>query len=296
MVGNVAFRSSAFGGFNREDVMDYVERSTKEHRESLDHLQGELFDAQDKIAELTTQNEELQRRMETQQSTIKYQVQTLQSEYQQIVEERDSLLEKTRQMDEMAERLAEMEQRFNTLNSMNEQQRSEMTRARQDSKDKDTLLADQEKEIASLQVLVSKMKRESDSYRAMCSTIGEIEMDMRYRTSRMEREAQERVDAKLAEAQSTYDNILASATVDALAIRSEMENQLAALKENLNSAAEEVNNTLTSALAEVGQIQNTMQHLNGCLDVHVGTVNGLNLDPIELLENPSWKKKEAAAE
>lgn len=45
------FRGVAFGGFNRQDVLNYVEASSSEHAQQLEQLQKELKGAQQKCAE-----------------------------------------------------------------------------------------------------------------------------------------------------------------------------------------------------------------------------------------------------
>ena len=46
------FRGCAFGGFNRQDVMDYIERTAKEHAEQVENLQQALGAAEDSRGEL----------------------------------------------------------------------------------------------------------------------------------------------------------------------------------------------------------------------------------------------------
>lgn len=49
------FRSAAFGGFNRQDVMDYLERTVKEHNQALDEMNTRLTAAQSEVDQLRTQ-------------------------------------------------------------------------------------------------------------------------------------------------------------------------------------------------------------------------------------------------
>ena len=49
------FRSAAFGGFNRQDVMDYLERTVKEHNQTLDGLNTQLNAARTEADQLRTQ-------------------------------------------------------------------------------------------------------------------------------------------------------------------------------------------------------------------------------------------------
>ena len=49
------FRSTAFGGFNRQDVMDYLERSVKEHNQALEQVNVQLTAARNEADELRAQ-------------------------------------------------------------------------------------------------------------------------------------------------------------------------------------------------------------------------------------------------
>lgn len=49
------FRSAAFGGFNRQDVMDYLERAAKEHEQQMEELRAQLEQAQQEMAQLRSQ-------------------------------------------------------------------------------------------------------------------------------------------------------------------------------------------------------------------------------------------------
>lgn len=49
------FRSAAFGGFNRQDVIDYLERSAKEHEQQMQELRAQLEQAQQETEQLRGQ-------------------------------------------------------------------------------------------------------------------------------------------------------------------------------------------------------------------------------------------------
>ena len=49
------FRSAAFGGFNRQDVMDYLERAAKEHAQQMEELRSCLERAQQETEQLRAQ-------------------------------------------------------------------------------------------------------------------------------------------------------------------------------------------------------------------------------------------------
>ena len=53
------FRSAAFGGFRREDVLHYIEEMDRQYHEQTDSLQRALTESQTALAELREQNDQL---------------------------------------------------------------------------------------------------------------------------------------------------------------------------------------------------------------------------------------------
>lgn len=278
MVGNVAFRSATFGGFNREDVMNYIEKSVHENKKALEHAYAETAAVQEKADELTRLNQELKRQLESQQSSVKAQLITLQDEVQEIVTERDNLKDKVDQMEVMDQKMEEMENRFQVLHNMSEQQRTELARCKAASEEKD-------KKISELLDMVEKMKEDSDSYHIMCGSIGQIEMDVRYRIALMEQEAQKKYDEKLAAAQAAYDEILANASREAEAIQQEARDRLNHIQNDVGDTAASVNDAIAKALSEVERVQSLLQNLSGCMDEHAGAVKQLVMPQEEESDN-----------
>lgn len=68
------FRSAAFGGFNRQDVMDYLERTAQEHARQTDDLHAQLEQARQETEQLRSrlaqaQEQEQQARGELERNT-----------------------------------------------------------------------------------------------------------------------------------------------------------------------------------------------------------------------------------
>ena len=61
--GENLFRTAAFGGFQKQDVLNYIESSAKEHREKLEALQGE-------VEQLRQGREELEKRAQEQEERL----------------------------------------------------------------------------------------------------------------------------------------------------------------------------------------------------------------------------------
>ncbi len=88
------FRNAAFGGFNKQDVLDYLELTSREHREQLQQLQQELDQTQQRCSGLL----QGQDAHDAQVKTLEQQTQR----QQQAAEKVQSELEQTRQQLEQA--------------------------------------------------------------------------------------------------------------------------------------------------------------------------------------------------
>ncbi len=290
MVGNVAFRSAAIGGFNRSDVMNYIERSVRENTEALEAAHAEAAAAQEKADELDRLNAELKNQLESQQVTVKAQMYTLQTEIQKIVAERDSLKDKVDQMEVMDQKMQQMEQQIQDLLRTGDQQRENLQRAQTVSNEKDRRIAD-------LEAQVERMQSDSDAYRVLCGDVGQIMLDAKSRTTLLEQNAQQAYDEKLAEAQATYDTILANATGDAEEARLRVETQLRQLQGEVNSLISGVNDAVAKALSDVSEVQALIQGLNGYMTQYAGEEPTPQEEPVaEVLPEEPLAFPEAANE
>ncbi|MCD7830382.1 MAG: Atg14 domain-containing protein [Clostridiales bacterium] len=263
MVGNVAFRSAAIGGFNRSDVMSYIEKSVRENTEALEEAHAEAAAAQEKADELDRLNAELKNQLESQQVTVKAQMYTLQTEIQKIVAERDNLKDKVEQMEVMDQKMQEMEQQIQSLLRTSDQQRETIQRTQTANEEKTRKIADLENQV-------ERMQNDSNAYHVLCDNVGQIMLDARSRTTQMEQSAQQAYDEKLAEAQAAYDTILANATGDAEEARLRVETQLRQLRGEVNTLVSGVNEAVTRALSDVGEVQALIQGLNGYMNQYAG--------------------------
>lgn len=263
MVGNVAFRSAAIGGFNRSDVMNYIERSVRENTEALEEANAEAAAAQEKAEELDRLNAELKNQLETQQVTVKAQMYTLQTEIQKIVAERDNLKDKVDQMEVMDQKMQQMEQQIQDLLRTGDQQRETIQRVQTANDEKNRRIAD-------LEAQVERMQGDSEAYHVLSDNVGQIMLDAKSRTTLLEQTAQQAYDEKLAEAQAAYDAILANATGDAEEARLRVETQLRQLQGEVNSLVSGVNDAVTRALSDVSEVQALIQGLNGYMTQYAG--------------------------
>ena len=103
------FKSVAFGGFDKQDVVRYIENTAKEHAEALQNLQSEadalrqdneLLNAQN--AELTTKCEQLEAGVKAQEATLQeqeYTITHLRQEVEALTAEAESLRMTAREID-----------------------------------------------------------------------------------------------------------------------------------------------------------------------------------------------------
>ena len=111
------FRSAAFGGFNRQDVMDYLERTVKEHNQTLDGLNTQLNEARGEADQLRTQlaaaqEEARQAKQELEQVTAdRHSAQEQSDLLVQVQEELDRLRGRVNQLEPDAQAYAAIKER-----------------------------------------------------------------------------------------------------------------------------------------------------------------------------------------
>lgn len=97
----MTFRNAAFGGFNRQDVMDYIANAARESGEKIASLERERDALQGKAARKEQLEEELRLATETSAS--------LEASLAAVSAERDALKTQTQQLKNQAEALKELE-------------------------------------------------------------------------------------------------------------------------------------------------------------------------------------------
>ena len=88
------FRTSAFGGFHKQDVMNYLERSAREHAEAVAALQKELAEEKVARAEEEEKRSDLEKRLtalEEEKSGLSAQLTQRQETLNRVTAERDEL-------------------------------------------------------------------------------------------------------------------------------------------------------------------------------------------------------------
>lgn len=99
------FRSATFGGFNRQDVMDYLERSVAEQRRVQDDLRAQLEQVKN---ELNQTKEQLAQTQEQAQQ-FKLQAEQAAAESGRLREQAAAVVKMREEMDQLRGRIAQLE-------------------------------------------------------------------------------------------------------------------------------------------------------------------------------------------
>lgn len=312
MVGNVAFRGAAFGGFNRDDVMQYIEESAKKHADTVRDLRDRLEDANGEIAhfderchELEMLNAELKNQLEAQQEQVRQQIIPLQEEARRVTDERTQYKLTSEQLagekQLMEGRIEQMERNNAALQAQVDQLREVLGRRTEeanslssDGKEKDALIVELRKQIAD-------MEDDHRNYLAICNRLGRIEAEMQSRATRIEEEAVQKAQTIMSDAAAYHDRVIGDVQQEAEMLRQQMQERLKMARTSAVSTSEDVNHSVTSALGEVSHIQVMLEQLSDCLSQQVVALHCVDLTlptdpPVEEPVLPrSVEKREAAA-
>lgn len=232
---NQEFRKSMFGGFHKQDVLEYIDRmneSTRESREVLqkqleelstarDDLQGRVSDFEKSIASLERQIEETRARAEAAEADKKNLQMQLNQKNQQIIEKESLLYTATRQRETLQKQVDELQQRDSHYNELCRDLGSIIVEAKANAK---TVLqgARNQGEELSESVLrsVGELARQMSDFRgevqALKSNIHETvaEMDRRLDTiSDAIAQAAESLELKQEQGQARFSKLLDSVAV-----------------------------------------------------------------------------------
>ena len=103
------FRTAAFGGFQKQDVLNYIEASNQEHREKLEELTRELEEAKRARTELEEASAQAQQRAQSDEETVHQLEQELEAARNEAGELKGRLGEAEAEVERLRAALAEAE-------------------------------------------------------------------------------------------------------------------------------------------------------------------------------------------
>jgi ribosomal protein L17 len=291
MDGNVNFRSAVMGGFNREDVMNYIEGTAAEHRQALAELNQARTEAQQELESLHAELAALREQSEEQQHTIEAQLEEIQT----MAAQQESLREEADRAERLDQELALTKDQLEAIkahaDTQQEELRSQIEEMEQEKAEMEKVMAqakerlqeqgqrinEQLRTIKELQGQTSEMEQNSTAYQDLCGRIGQIEMDMRFRTLRMEQETKETMQAQAEAARATYEKVVASANEDAVEVRRQALEQLELFQDDVSGTSAQVSEAVTKALEQIGTAKELLERLDESLGERLAAVNAIRL-------------------
>ena len=104
MEQNMQFRSAGFGGFNRQDVLNYIEETTKEYNQRVEELRAQYEAAQAETDELRLALSE-----------SKKQEENLQERVDELLQEKDALLTRVKKLEPLQAQVTLLHSRVEAL-------------------------------------------------------------------------------------------------------------------------------------------------------------------------------------
>ncbi len=217
---NHIFRS-AIGGFNRQDVMEYIERTQKQSEESISWLE--------------TQVEQLQQSESEAQRAL-----------QECEEERDRL----------AAQLEEMTSRYNNAKNNWEVQAQAKESNRRDVVQRDQTIREMTEENQRLFHRVQELEADADDFRRQKEQLAQLELDAYKRADDLLTEAEAKAKSIAAAAETQAKGIVSKAEDESLSVVKAAQMNIADTVEDFNEilqAFEDVSDQLGDKLRRLEQ-------------------------------------------
>jgi ribosomal protein L17 len=175
----------------------------------------------------------------------------------------------------------EMLVQLNRLKAEKSEMEQVMAQAKERLEEQSARLSEQERLIRELQGQTTAMKQNSTAYQDLCGRIGQIEMDMRFRTLRMEQETKETMQAQAEAARATYEKVVASANEDAVEVRRQAQEQLELFQDDISGTSAQVSEAVSQALEQVNAVKAMLERLDANLGERLSAVNAIQLGEAE---------------
>lgn len=228
--GKKLFKKSVVGGFNRGDVLNYIENMANEHNAQVSELREELKASAAQNIDLRQTNDELNEKLAALQ--------------EKLSEIEDSLKEKSAVADHVEE-LEEMNKTFGV--------------DLQDEKDANSQLR---KDIDALRSRVEKYETMEEEYCSNKSRLAELELSALARASEIEQAAQQRADALDKQAKERYSANEAMIESKRRETQAEINKIMADLSAVYNRLQSEINGFGNRFEDLISSTKNSLQMLN----------------------------------
>lgn len=245
-----AFRTAAFGGFNRKDVLEYITAAARKYRREIGHLQEENVELRESLDRVNAENADLRAEM----SRIREESETALAELRRQLSETEEMV--TTQSDIQALKAA--------CEAKLEENRAEYQAAL-------------EEKSAAFAAELAAYQKDAEAYRIMRDRVGQIEMNAQVHAISVEKEADEKAAQTVSAAQAKSDAIIGSIRHEAEALRDQINALLNNVCDNFNSVHSDVADSIAKAMGEVDHVHDLLLDLNACMEENAGAINSMDV-------------------
>ena len=230
ITGKKVFKTSVVGGFNRGDVLNYIENTVNIHNAEVSELKDSLKASADENVELKQKNEELSEKLFSAESKI---------------EELTALLQ---EKSAVADRVGELEEISKTTGV--------------DLQDEKNVNSQLRSDIDALRARVEKYEAMEDEYSSNKSRLAELELSALARASELEKAAQSRADELEKKARERYAENEAMIEEKRRETQAEINKIMADLSAVYNRLITEINGFSNRFDDVINSTKNNLQILN----------------------------------
>lgn len=245
-----AFRTAAFGGFNRKDVLEYITSSARKYRREIEYAQEANNELRESLERASAENADLR------------------EEISRMNGESETALA------ELRRQLAETEEMVTTQADIQALKAACEAKLEENRADYQAKL---EEKCAAFESELAVYKKDAEAYRIMRERVGQIEMDAKVHAITVEKEADEKAAQTVNAAQAKSDAIIGSIRDEAEALRDQMNALLNNVCDNFNTVHSDVNDSIAKAMGEVDHVHDLLLDLNSCMEENAGAINGMSV-------------------
>lgn len=240
-VGQTAsFRAAGFGGFHRQDVLDYIERIAREHKEQVEALTRSLEEARQQAG----QNASLQAELEAANARA-----------QALEQERDELRQQLEQLLSEGQTVQELKQQLDESRTQAEgYQRLKCDYA--------------EIELDARRRAASILEQANDRVRQQ-------QAESQIRQEQLIAQAESRAESILEQARQQAELTLAHAQDEALHLQEERRQLLFRTRKDFETSSADLKSSVSGALREVEQVRQLLLDLSTTFEENVHAVDEL---------------------
>lgn len=230
MEQNMQFRSAGFGGFNRQDVLNYIEETTKEYNQKLEELRAQCEGAQEEAEELRQSLDK-----------CKTQSQTMQERMVELIEEKEALLARVKKLEPLQAQVTLLHSRVEALTPDAEAYaglRNQISDIELEARQRAGEILAQAKQKA--EEITTNAQSQADALRTQTET----------ETEQLRRDTETAVEEQLSQARAQAEDIVAQANQTAADATNQAQQQLEAEQERV----QDLRSKTQSAFAETGAV------------------------------------------